>query len=57
MTDMASRPNWLRWRRQSTLDPSPIPQASAETTRIAAEVARVVDQLRRMNDLREAKFK
>jgi len=53
---MASRPNWLRWHRKPP-ESSPIPQAAKETNQVAVEVARVVDELRRMNDLREAKLR
>jgi hypothetical protein len=50
---MLPRLHWRPWWR-THLAPSPIPKAAAETNRIAAEVAKVAQQLRRMNDYREA---
>lgn len=52
MTSVVPHWSWLPWRRPQ-LEPSPIPQAAAQTRRIADEVSRVVDELRRMNDNRE----
>lgn len=42
------------WRR-SPPEQSPIPAAAMAVNRLAAEVAKVADQLRRQNDQREGK--
>lgn len=43
--------NW--WRKVREPEPSPIPEAVQETRKLTAEVARIVEQLQRMNDNRE----
>ena len=45
------------WRARREPEPSPIPEAVQETRRLAAEVSRVAEQLRRVNDLRESRLR
>lgn len=51
------RPQWPQWLRRKPLAPSPIPEAARETKEIAQEVTLVVADLRKLNDVREAKLR